>query len=514
MRRRENEHTTRDTLFLSKTAIDDVKGEKSLKSQWFLVLLCFLVGLGAFNSWSPGFEESLREEGSFVAETFSQEHEALSVFRPEPLTPSAQKVPPLISVEPLYVGTTPIRDLLPLNPDESVDEARHHEQRGVEVASQPALFSASVPTLPAESVSLNISTPIYHHDGGTSRREELWRISLGAAVPRGAVQANGKVGSRLASYESKRKGPSRHDGKAWKAGEAGCPEKPKYAALEGGALVQGDERLTRIHFVHPPKSGGTTFGQVVIAASCELNSAFRDSLDCCSAPADWCAENCEPIPDCKAIYGCSLCHCHHIPRLHRMADAHYSVTIIRHPMTRYISGYFYRAHSPNWDRFNIRPGIFSKHPTYPFKFSFDDYLAMPEYHNILVKMFSRDAFPYFNATLTQQDLDLSIKRLDTFVVVGLNEAYDASVQLLLALLGVTLRDDQIHLPAAMTSTYSGDHEKFKAEVRDDHTLAARIQDANSVDAQLFEWSVDVFCKKLCAKQLIKFDKRGVCVGYC
>lgn len=73
-----------------------------------------------------------------------------------------------------------------------------------------------------------------------------------------------------------------------------------------------------------------------------------------------------------------------------MVDATYSVTIIRHPMTRYISGFFYRAHSPNWDRFNIRPGYFLKDPTYPFKFSFEDYLAMPEYQNILVKMFSRD----------------------------------------------------------------------------------------------------------------------------
>jgi hypothetical protein len=141
-----------------------------------------------------------------------------------------------------------------------------------------------------------------------------------------------------------------------------------------------DSALVLSSCAHLPshQSGGTTFGQVVIATACELNSQYRDSLDCCSPPADWCAENCEPIPDCKAIYGCSLCHCHHIPRMHRMADAHFSVTIIRHPMTRYISGYFYRAHSPNWDRFGIRPGYFKRDPTYPFKFSFDDYLEMPE----------------------------------------------------------------------------------------------------------------------------------------
>jgi hypothetical protein len=68
------------------------------------------------------------------------------------------------------------------------------------------------------------------------------------------------------------------------------------------------------------------------------------------------------------------------------------ITPITFPFSlfRYISGFFYRAHSPNWDRFNIRPGYFLKDPTYPFKFSFEDYLEMPEYQNILVKMFSRD----------------------------------------------------------------------------------------------------------------------------
>ena len=90
-------------------------------------------------------------------------------------------------------------------------------------------------------------------------------------------------------------------------------------------------------------------------------------------------------------------------------------------MTRFVSGFFYRAHSPNWDRFNIRPE-FSEDPTYPFKYSFDEYLEMPEYQNILVKMFARDKFPYFNATLTQADLALAKERLSRFLVVGINEA--------------------------------------------------------------------------------------------
>jgi hypothetical protein len=193
-----------------------------------------------------------------------------------------------------------------------------------------------------------------------------------------------------------------------------------------------------------------------------------------------------------------------------MQDATYSVTIIRHPMTRYISGYFYRAHSPNWDRFGLRPGYFSKDPTYPFRFSFEDYMAMPEYHNILVKMFARDQFPYFNATLSKIDVVKSKQRLSKFLVVGINEAYDASVQLLLKLTGVSLRDDQIHLPAAMTSTYSSDHESFKQYVRENPTLTRQIYDANTLDVELYEWSVQNFCTDLCAQDLESFDKRGLC----
>jgi len=342
--------------------------------------------------------------------------------------------------------------------------------------------------------------------------EDLWAMALSASVARG-IEKNGKVvGSRVTSYESKRVGPKRHDGKAWKAGEAGCPPKPIYKPLEGKKLlVQGDERLVRLHFVHPPKSGGTSFGQTTIAVACELNSQYRDSLDCCQPPADWCGENCEPLPDCKAIYGCGLCHCHHIPRLHRIEDATYSVTIIRHPGTRYISGFFYRAHSPNWDRFGLRPGYFSKDPVYPFKFSFEQYLEMPEYHNILVKMFARNEFPYFNATLTLSDVAKAKSVLSKFLVVGVNEAYEASVQLLLKLTGVTnLRDDQIHLPPSMTSSYSADHEKMKVRVKEEPWLAAKIHAVNRLDMDLYEWGVVRFCEKVCAEHLGHFDLHGVC----
>lgn len=74
---------------------------------------------------------------------------------------------------------------------------------------------------------------------------DLWNLAVAASVPRGEIGIGGKVSSRLDSYGKKRVGPSRHDGKAFKAGEAGCPQTPTYERLPGGRLVQGDSRLKR-----------------------------------------------------------------------------------------------------------------------------------------------------------------------------------------------------------------------------------------------------------------------------
>ena len=132
----------------------------------------------------------------------------------------------------------------------------------------------------------------------------------------------------------------------------------------------------------------------------------------------------------------------------------------------------------------------------------------------LVKMFARDIFPYYNASLTEADLNLSKLRLSKFLVVGINEAYNASVQLLLRLLGVQLRDDQIHLPASMTSTYQKEHEELKVRARSEAQLSARILAANKIDVQLYEWGVGLFCKKLCASNLLSYDSHNLCSGRC
>jgi len=99
------------------------------------------------------------------------------------------------------------------------------------------------------------SSPFDGKPVGPSANEDLWKLALGAATVRGEDKK-----PRLSAFKSKRVGPRRHDGLSFKAGEDGCPPKPKGA----GKFVKGDHRLAKIHFVHPPKSGGTTFGLVTV----------------------------------------------------------------------------------------------------------------------------------------------------------------------------------------------------------------------------------------------------------
>ena len=85
---------------------------------------------------------------------------------------------------------------------------------------------------------------------------------------------------------------------------------------------------------------------------CAAN-AHNPGLDCCIKDEKlWCDTGCQQ-PDCTAVYGCRYCDCRHTPQLQYM-DRSSSVTILRHPSDRAVSGYFFRGHSPNWDRFGVR----------------------------------------------------------------------------------------------------------------------------------------------------------------
>ena len=286
--------------------------------------------------------------------------------------------------------------------------------------------------------------------------------------------------------------------------DAQCPAEP--AEIERARYPQ--VRWTTAHFVHVPKSGGSSFGRAVRRALCAAN-AFSAALDCCIADEDtWCNQGC-PQPDCGALFGCRYCDCRHTPQLGYM-DRSASVTILRHPSDRAVSGYFFRGHSPNWDRFGVR----KEFPRDPGKwpYSFDSYLDMPEYHNIATRMLGCNSFPYTNLTVTRAALALAKRNLAAFRVIGLNEAYEASVHVLARAYGVddggfgaggagggayranlsyaqlVGEDAQDASQPLKASSHRNKYDAFRAQLARDGALAARVAERNAIDIELFRCS--------------------------
>lgn len=71
----------------------------------------------------------------------------------------------------------------------------------------------------------------------------------------------------------------------------------------------------------------------------------------------------------------------------RRCDGSHSMTILRHPFTRATSAYFYRGHSPNYDIFGLRPGLWYSPSVKITGTTLHEYFFLPEYRNLLTKMF-------------------------------------------------------------------------------------------------------------------------------
>ena len=114
---------------------------------------------------------------------------------------------------------------------------------------------------------------------------------------------------------------------------------------------------------------------------------------------------CAPYPNrtCDKI----LTGCHnHIPDLLTLNNAEHKYTLLRNPVSRVVSAYGYRCHSPNNDCYRVRDeycqsGQLSRKECGPSTsskvWSFEEYLELPEYHNIFTRMFglgSKGTFPY------------------------------------------------------------------------------------------------------------------------
>ena len=226
------------------------------------------------------------------------------------------------------------------------------------------------------------------------------------------------------------------------------------------------------------------------------------------------------------------CHC----RGHAGAN---SLTMLRHPWSRLVSAYFYKGHSPNYDQYKLRPDEWP-HPTLRDEKTwrvrtFDEYVAAPEYQNVMTKMFGDShgcsnarfcdgrgdscANPlavachgYRNATyLDDAHLAAARATLETHAYFGLLEAYNTSVRLMAATFGIETRDsdfakDRVKKPS-----------KHQRSVKEDGRLCRLAMKHNVIDAALYEAAHRVYCARLEATGLAhdpavraELSLRGLC----
>jgi hypothetical protein len=74
-------------------------------------------------------------------------------------------------------------------------------------------------------------------------------------------------------------------------------------------------------------------------------------------------------------------------------------------ITRLLSAWFYRCHTPNNDCFQVRPEFKEIAAGQRPKVTFEEYIEMPEYQNIQSRMLGADSFPYKNITITKEVIE-------------------------------------------------------------------------------------------------------------
>jgi hypothetical protein len=150
----------------------------------------------------------------------------------------------------------------------------------------------------------------------------------------------------------------------------------------------------QLHFMHIPKCGGTSMTAVLREVMCAADPERMQ--DCCTNPG-FCDTH--AMRRCAAIKGC-VNHFANKPFIFKPEVP--SITIMRHPVSRLVSAWFYRCHSPNSDCFQVRPEFkLIKQKKKP-KAIFPEYLEMTEYNNILTRMFGAGAFPYKDVNITEK----------------------------------------------------------------------------------------------------------------
>ena len=120
---------------------------------------------------------------------------------------------------------------------------------------------------------------------------------------------------------------------------------------------------------------------------------------------------------------------------------------------------------------------------------------MMEYQNIMTRMLGADSFPYRNITVNNMVYKQAVVALNAFYFIGLQEAYDISVEVLIRELSLaeTMKLAPVKKERDQTNKKL---DMAKNEIRNNPSLMERARNVNSFDVELYRLAVENFCSKI------------------
>ncbi|KAH8050942.1 acid phosphatase [Aureococcus anophagefferens] len=191
----------------------------------------------------------------------------------------------------------------------------------------------------------------------------------------------------------------------------------------------------------------------------------------------------------------------------------HSLTVVRHPFARAVSAFYYRGHSPNYDVFDLRPGLWVRPWIKRADVNLREYLALPEYANVLTKMFGatcpRDAtcaesescgcsrtqrcHAYRNASLGEAHVAAAVANLRAHRAFGVQEAFNASARLAGAAFGFAVESRDLRRTARRRLAGRCSPSRV---MRSDPAACRAAFAGHALDVRVFEAAHREFCGRL------------------